>query len=252
MEDNILNIAFIFIVYLISVFIYKVYSPKIKGAKGEYSVKRRLRKLSRKEYLIFNDVYLKINGRSTQIDHLVISVYGIFVIETKNYNGWIHGSEKSEYWTQTFYKKKTKFRNPIKQNWSHIYFLKNVLSNFKQIKYYPIIVFTGKVKLKNIYSQIPVIYKNKLIKTIKKNKTPYLTIEQVKDIAKQLSKFIIDKKKIKKEHKKYVRRNIRERKKNVKSLTCPNCGGKLVVRNGKYGKFYGCSNYPKCKFSKKI
>ncbi len=252
MEDNIVFIAIIFVVYSISVFIYKLYLPKIKGAKGEYSVERRLRKLNRKEYIIFNDIYIKINGRSTQIDHLVISVYGIFVIETKYYSGWIHGNEKSEYWTQSFYKKKTKFRNPIKQNWSHIYFLKNVLSNFKQVKYYPIIVFAGNAKLKNIYSQIPVIYRNKLIKTIKKKKTPYLSIEQVKDIANQLSEFIINDKKVKKEHEKYVKRNIRERKNKIKSLICPNCGGKLVIRKGQYGKFYGCSNFPKCKFLKNI
>ena len=32
--------------------------------------------------------------------------------------------------------------------------------------------------------------------------------------------------------------------------TCPECGGKLIVRNGKYGEFTGCSNYPKCKYIK--
>jgi predicted RNA-binding Zn-ribbon protein involved in translation (DUF1610 family) len=250
--DIVIIVLFIFVAYLICTILYKLYLPKIKGSKGEHSIAKRLQKLNRNKYIIFNDVYLKIDGRSTQIDHLVISIYGIFVIETKNYNGWIHGSEKSEYWTQTFYKKRTRFRNPIKQNWSHIYFLKNVLSNFKQVKYHPIIVFTGKAKLKNIYAQTPVIYKHKLIKTIKQNKTPCLTIEQAKDIAEQLKKFIIIDKKIIKEHKKYIKKNIRERANNIKSLTCPNCGGELVIRNGKYGKFYGCSNYPKCKFSRNI
>jgi len=33
---------------------------------------------------------------------------------------------------------------------------------------------------------------------------------------------------------------------------CEKCGGKLIKRNGKYGEFMGCSNYPKCTFSKKI
>jgi len=33
---------------------------------------------------------------------------------------------------------------------------------------------------------------------------------------------------------------------------CPRCDGKLVLRHGRGGKaFYGCSNYPKCKFTKK-
>lgn len=33
---------------------------------------------------------------------------------------------------------------------------------------------------------------------------------------------------------------------------CPKCGGMLREVNGKFGKFLGCSNYPKCKFTKKI
>lgn len=252
MDNNAVIIGFLFAVYFIGVFIYKLYLPKIKGKRGEYSVAKRLRKLNRKEYKIFNDIYLKTGGRSTQIDHLAVSVYGIFVIETKNYTGWIHGNEHSEYWTQSIYKKKTNFRNPVKQNWAHIYFLKNALSNFKPIKYHPIIVFTGEARLKNVYSNIPVIYKNKLLRTIRQHNTPSLSIEQVEDITHRLCEFIINEKKGKREHKKYVRRNINVRKRKIKSLICPNCGGKLVFRKGAYGKFYGCSNFPKCKFSKKL
>ena len=40
-------------------------------------------------------------------------------------------------------------------------------------------------------------------------------------------------------------------KKDYDNNTCPKCGGKLVERTSKYGKFYGCSNYPKCKYIKK-
>lgn len=253
MEYNIVIVVIILIVYSIGVFINRFNSPKIKGAKGEYSVARLLRKLNRKEYKVLNDIYIKTNRGITQIDHLIISVYGIFVIETKNYHGWIHGSEKSEYWTQSFYKKKRKFRNPIKQNGAHIYLLKNALLNFKQVKYHSIIVFAGKAKLKNIYSNIPVVYKNKLLKTIKQNEIDNLSINQVENIINQLNEFfIINDKQQKREHKKYVKRNIYERKRNVKALICPNCKGDLVVRKGEYGKFYGCSNFPKCKFSKNI
>jgi len=249
LENSFAVAVLIFLFYFIKVVNRSLFLPKIEGAKGEYSVVRKLRKLNKNEYLTFNDVYLKANERSTQIDHLIISVYGIFVIETKNYSGWIHGSEKSEYWTQTFYKEKIKFRNPIKQNWSHIYFLKDVLTSYKQVKYHSIIVFTGKATLKNIFSQTPVIYKNKLIETIKDNNTPNLSIEQVNEISNQLSKFVLNNKK---EHFKYVKRNIYEREKNIHLLICPNCGGELIIRNGKYGKFYGCSNYPGCRFTKNI
>jgi len=60
-----------------------------------------LKRLPGKDFKVFNDVLLSTRYGSTQIDHIVISIYGIFVIETKNYRGWIHGNEKSEYWTQS-------------------------------------------------------------------------------------------------------------------------------------------------------
>jgi hypothetical protein len=47
-----------------------------------------------------------VKGKTTQIDHVVVSEYGVFVIETKNYTGWIVGDEKSDYWTQVIYKRK--------------------------------------------------------------------------------------------------------------------------------------------------
>ena len=71
----------------------------------------------------------RTGGEATsQIDHLVLSEYGIFVIETKRYKGWIFGSEKAENWTQVIFKEKHQFRNPVKQNWSHVYALKSVLT----------------------------------------------------------------------------------------------------------------------------
>lgn len=52
-----------------------------------------------------------------------------------------------------------------------------------------------------------------------------------------------------------VIKNNRIRKKSTndysKNIICPKCGGNLVERTGEYGKFYGCSNYPKCKYTKK-
>lgn len=236
--------------FLLGIPFRKLYSPKRKGAKGEREVAKILRRLSKKKYIVLNDIYIKANNRSTQIDHLVISAQGIFVIETKNYDGWIHGHEKSQYWTQTFYKKKIQFRNPIKQNWAHIFILKEVLSGFGYVYYHPIIVFAGKAELKNISSNVPVIYKKHLLKTIKQTEAENLSISQVEEIAEYINKLNITNGNREKEHKKYVRSNIQKRDKNVKALVCPNCGGMLQHRNGQYGGFYGCSNYPHCKYSK--
>jgi hypothetical protein len=140
--------------------------PKIKGLIGEWKVRKQLRRLPEENYKVLNDVILKGKKGTSQIDHMVISPYGIFVIETKNYSGWIHGSEDSEYWVQTFYKHKTKFRNPIKQNWSHILTIKENLPGYKDFPYYPVIVFAGKGALKNINVRADVIHPEALFETI--------------------------------------------------------------------------------------
>lgn len=86
-----------------------------KGKYSERLVRNKIQKLP-EEYVVFNNLLFEDNEHSTQIDHIVVSPYGVFVIETKGYKGWISGGENSEYWTQTIYKSKHQFYNPIKQN----------------------------------------------------------------------------------------------------------------------------------------
>ena len=75
-------------------------SPQNIGKRGERRVARKLDWLS-KEYITLNDLLLPTRYGTTQIDHVVVSPYGIFVIETKNYKGWIFGHENSEEWKQS-------------------------------------------------------------------------------------------------------------------------------------------------------
>ena len=121
----------LFLVILGFIFLVKKIS-EIRGHVGEKKVSAFLSTLPSYEYRSFNDILLATDSGTTQIDHIVVSRFGIFVIETKNYRGWITGNE------------------------------------------------------------------------------------------------------------------------NGSAGICPQCGGNLVLRNGKYGSFYGCSHYPTCKFTKKI
>ncbi len=240
----------ILIILLIS---YGYYFPIIKGKIGESRVSRILTKLNREEYKVLNNLYLPTSNGISQIDHIVISIYGIFVIETKNYKGWIHGHENSEYWTQTIFKYKTRFRNPIKQNWSHIYALKEILPNFQQAIYHPIVVFAGSAELKNVTSNLPVIYDFHLLREITDNSiNTNLSIQQVDNIVNLLNIICIKDKQIKNEHIKQLGNHSYKRKNVVISPECPQCSGNLVVREGPYGNFYGCSNYPKCRFTSKM
>lgn len=240
----------IVIVIVVLIIVYNIKKHKIKGAIGESNVASTLRRLSSDEYKVLNNVLIKSGGRSSQIDHVVVSIHGIFVIETKKYSGWIHGNEKSQSWTQTFYKKKKKFRNPIKQNWSHIFALKDYLSYYQNVKYYNIIVFTGNVKLKNITSETPVVYRRQLVRTIKANSELInLEVEQVNSITAKLSDVVVQSRRAKKEHIVQTKKRVSEFKKKKKLLICPRCDDDLVIRKGQYGKFYDCSNYPKCRFT---
>ena len=116
-----LILGLLFIVLLFSFFIYFIYLidkkiPIWKGKAGEKEVIRKLKKLDPTKYTVLNDLFFKNGDKTAQIDHVIISNYGIFVIETKNYNGKIYGSENKEYWNVYLRKFHTKFYNPIKQN----------------------------------------------------------------------------------------------------------------------------------------
>jgi len=239
----------IVILFFSLILIWGFFKTRIKGVIGEKTTSSILFFLDKSKYKVINNIVLKSGEITSQIDHIVISDYGIFVIETKNYSGWIHGNEHSEYWTQSHYDVKTKFRNPIKQNWAHIYALKEALSSFERVKYHSIVVFAGSAELKNVSSKIPVVYDHQLFQTIMDTRgTPNLSIKQVYSIADRLNKVEIQDKVAKMEHDHRVQNHIRECKSKEKSLVCPRCGGSLVVRDGPYGRFYGCSNYPKCKY----
>ena len=242
-------IVIIFIV-LILVIVFKINSSKIKGSVGEFKVNTRLNFLGN-EYISLNDILIKSsNGNTSQIDELVLSEYGIFIIETKNYKGWIFGNEKSENWTQVIFKEKHTFRNPIKQNWSHVYALKNVLSEFPNIHYFPIVVFTGDATLKGIESTVPVIYSNRLNSTIKNlSSEKCLSQTEVEKIKSILESVEITEKMERKEQVKNIKQNIVEKQLKMENLICPRCNGELKLRNGRNGKFYGCSNYPRCRFT---
>lgn len=230
------------------------YGPKIKGFIGEFRVKKQLEKLPTNKYKVLNDILIKDkNNNTVQIDHIVVSIYGIYVIETKYYKGWIHGREYDDYWTQSIFKTKKTFRNPIKQNYGHIQCLKEILSNYSNLPYYSIIVFSGSAELKNVYTKTKVIYSKELIPTISELKfDSILSLEDVENIVSIIKNKNITDKKVRKQHERKIKNRIKKDSKQKSNLKCPNCNGYLIKKNGKYGEFLGCSNFPKCKYTRKL
>ena len=87
-----------------------------KGWVGEKKTQFNLwLSLNTKLYQRFHDVIIPSNNGTTQIDHIVVSPFGLFIVETKNYKGWIYGSESQSNWTQVIYKSKYSFQNPLRQ-----------------------------------------------------------------------------------------------------------------------------------------
>ena len=123
-------------------------SPTVKGARGERRVNSVLnRKLPSREYKAFHDVTLDTSRGPTQIDHIVVSRYGVFVIETKNYTGWIFGDARSKQWTQTIYGHKTRFQNPLRQNFKHTKAVESFLS-LRPRYVHSVVVFVGDAEIR--------------------------------------------------------------------------------------------------------
>lgn len=221
----------------------------IRGRRGERRVSSRLFSLP-SEYHVFNDVHIEVQGRSVQIDHIVASRYGIFVIETKNYTGWIYGNDNSEFWIKNMYGNKYQFRNPLKQNYSHVKSLQALLG-VPESKFIPIVVFLNGATLKCDTIGI-VIYSHQLRRTIFDHSIPIFSDAEVEKMITLLSSSRIVEKNRRSNHVHKIKEDINEKQALITSGICPRCKGKLVVRRGKYGEFLGCSNYPQCNFKSSL
>lgn len=177
------------ILYIIKNKNIRRYKPKWKGKIGEYKVNRKLNKLP-KDYVLLKDILLESSkGKTAQIDHIVVSPKGVFVIETKNYKGLIYGDHKERYWTQVIDKNTYNFYNPVIQNLGHIKAIKEKLNNKKDIPIYSIVAFNERCKLKKIISDTPVLYTKKIIPYIKNTRGKNcLKNDEIKEIVEIIKK----------------------------------------------------------------
>lgn len=226
-----------------------IFYPQFRGFMGEFWVKQELKKLPKDEYKVLNNIMVKRNNMTYQIDHLVISHYGIFVIEMKNYYGLIIGKDSDDKWIQYLGKKKSYFKNPIHQNYGHVKALEELL-NFDKKIFIPIVCFSNQVTLK-IETNNDVVLLDYLISNIKSHQNIVLE-NNLETIQEKIIELNITNKVERKNHINNIKNKIAEDNAKIENMICPKCGGKLIARNGQYGPFLGCSNYPRCKFIKKI
>lgn len=225
--------------------------------------------LDKKAYHRLNNITLPLpDGGSTQIDHVIVSIYGIFVIETKHYKGWIFGSEEQAQWTQVVFGKKYKFQNPLRQNYLHIKTLSDLLG-LDSSHFHSIIAFTGECKIKTRDELPEHVLTRGMVPYIKMKQDKILTEAQVQAIVEQIEAQRFDRSwRTNAQHNAYIadkkalNSSIKSNSKNTKSQklastemqtpSCPKCNSAMIERIAKKGTqqgqaFYGCSQFPKCR-----
>ena len=233
-----------FYILIILTILIIIFYKKIIGFAGEHWVRQELRKLP-SDYKIINNLLFKLDDKTHQVDHVVISKYGIFVIETKQINGYITGNDFDKTWRVKAGNKIYYMYNPLHQNYGHVISLKDLLVLDEKI-FKPYVCISSNAKVKVNSKQVLELYN--LVPTILEYKEEILP--NYIDIYNKLLEYNIKDKKIVKEHIKSAKITKSNREKNMENK-CPLCGGVLVNRNSTYGNFLGCSNYPKCKYIKK-
>ena len=187
------------------------------------------------------------DGTTTQIDHIVVSQYGVFVVETKTYSGWIFGDEKSKDWTQSIYHKKSRFQNPMRQNYKHICALADNLGIDKSY-FHGVIAFVDGCEFK---TEMPegVVCSRRVAEYICGFKTPIIKPVQVPEVASAIEEWqgTLSEKQIDSHVANLHKRHSAVREGDAPR--CPYCGGEMTLRKRRSdGKsFYGCRSYPKCR-----
>ena len=194
--------------WFIPLFIILTYfkSASFKGKAGEAFVNLGInRKLDKVSYHLIKDVTLPNANGTTQIDHIIVSRFGIFVIETKNMKGWIFGGERQKTWTQSIYKNKTKFQNPLHQNYKHIKTLEGLLG-LSSDKFHSVVVFTGESTFKTKMPQN--VLKSGYTNYIKSKNTEVLAYTEVLNVIEQIESNRYDRGyKTNREHVKSLKKN---------------------------------------------
>lgn len=169
-----------------------------KGELGEYKIDLQLSRLS-PEYKVLDDVFIRNEKGYAQIDHVIVSVYGVFVIEVKNYSGIIIGGENEKYWLQEIRGVKKSFYSPIKQNRVHIIALKRLLRDYAFLNFVSIVTFSRRSDLRVLSTEI--VWDTDIYEVIlKKSKKKVLVESDVQIIIGMIQKANITDVSIRQEH----------------------------------------------------
>lgn len=248
-----------------------------KGRLGEFYTYKYLKSLTGYGRYLFNIYIPKDNEETTELDVVLLHESGIYVFESKNYSGWIFGTESQQSWTQTLSvgrgrSQKNKFYNPIWQNKGHIKWLQTFLAD-QTLPFYSYIVFSDRCELKKITltsGNHHVVNRYNLLPAVRKNIADtgvQLSPEKIDELFEKLYPLTQIDEIEKMTHIENIKQKTQDKASQVvtssaetsipENKICPRCGGNLVMRTVSKGdrkgeKFLGCSNYPKCRYMEKL
>ncbi len=223
--------------------------PKIKGNLGEGSINSLARRrLAPKVYHLIPSVMLPTPDGTTQVDHLIVSRYGIFVLETKTYKGWIFGDERETQWTQVIFKRKERFQNPLRQNYKHTRTLAD-LTGIPADYFKSLVVFGGECTFKTTMPA-NVVYARDFVRFITGFQTPMIKDQQVLEIVSAIGAWaetVTAEQKA--SHVAHLRQNKAPVSADARAPACPRCGTTMVLRSNRENgsRFWGCPKYPACR-----
>lgn len=228
---------------------------EIQGSFGEWLAKIYAKTML--DALVLHDVLIDgADGYTSQIDLILVGNKGLYVVEMKVFDdAKIYGDTNKQKWSYYKHGKKYEIYSPLKQNKKHVEYLKTFLKGFGDVPCFSIIAMVcDDFKISGDYGEDTIICNSlpamkRAVYKIAENKTAMF------DDRKKLEIFEYIK------NNQYVGREARaEHKQNViaykdalddmkRKKICPYCKIELVPREGKNGKFYGCRNFPKCRYT---
>jgi restriction system protein len=195
-------------------------------------------------YTSLNNLTLRTLNGTTQIDHVIVSRFGIFVVEAKNIDGWIFGDANSPQWTVVKVGRKYRIQNPLHQNYRHV---RTVVEHLgvDQSKVHSLVMFWGDCDFKT--QMPPNVLRSGYAAYLKSFSEPIFTQREVVALIEALRSGALPKSWS--THREHLA-SLKDR--HQSTTRCPKCGASLILRTAKTGvnagrRFYGCSGYPKCK-----
>ena len=228
--------------------------PSVKGFAGETKVAvGAMLGLPSSTYTRFHDVMLPTPDGTTQVDHVFVSRFGVFVVETKNMSGWIFGSERDRRWTQVLPGgTRNSFQNPLRQNYRHVRAVEAALRAVVPVgSVRSVVAFVGDAQLKTAMPENVTVGMG-FARYVRSFDRPVISDGAVGEACQSLASVRLGgSRRTRREHV----RALRSRADPTAARKCPRCGREMVLRTAREGRhagrrFWGCSGFPSCRMTR--